>query len=107
MRRGLFVAFLIRWGTSRSPQKIDAIRPTAGRFREILTRLSLPGDSTIHYEKGDPADSILRALAANPIDLIVAGALDGSSGFILAIIMCRAMNRSFSNVLCGALSAIG
>jgi H+-translocating NAD(P) transhydrogenase subunit beta len=38
--------------------------------------------------------------------LIVAGALDGSSGFILAVIMCRAMNRSFTNVLFGAFGTI-
>ncbi|MBV9442001.1 MAG: NAD(P)(+) transhydrogenase (Re/Si-specific) subunit beta, partial [Acidobacteriaceae bacterium] len=38
--------------------------------------------------------------------LIVAGALDGSSGFILSVIMCRAMNRSFTNVLFGAFGTV-
>ena len=37
--------------------------------------------------------------------LIVAGALDGSSGFILAVIMSKAMNRSFVNVLFGGVGA--
>jgi len=37
--------------------------------------------------------------------LIIAGALDGASGFVLSIIMSRAMNRSFRNVLFGAFGA--
>ena len=38
--------------------------------------------------------------------LIVAGALDGSSGLVLAVLMCKAMNRSFTNVHFGGFGAV-
>ncbi|MFI5300442.1 MAG: NAD(P)(+) transhydrogenase (Re/Si-specific) subunit beta [Polyangiales bacterium] len=37
--------------------------------------------------------------------LIICGALDGSSGFLLSMLMSKAMNRSFGNVIFGAFGA--
>ena len=48
----------------------------------------------------------LLGFVLNSKVLIVAGALDGSSGFILSVIMCKAMNRSFTNVLFGAFGTV-
>jgi NAD(P) transhydrogenase subunit beta len=45
--------------------------------------------------------------ALNAQILIISGALDGSSGLLLSILMSKAMNRSFSNVLFGAFGTAG
>jgi len=54
----------------------DRDEKTDRTFSEVLTRLSLPLDSTVHYAQGDPATAILGALTDNDVDLVVAGALE-------------------------------
>jgi nucleotide-binding universal stress UspA family protein len=49
---------------------------TDERFAIALSEVGLPGDSTIYYQKGSPAEAILEAAATNKLELIVAGALE-------------------------------
>jgi NAD(P) transhydrogenase subunit beta len=50
--------------------------------------------------------SAATGFALNNNVLIIAGTLDGFSGFILSILMCKAMNRSMTNVLFGAFGSV-
>lgn len=50
--------------------------------------------------------SAATGFALNNNVLIIAGTLDGFSGFILSILMCKAMNRSITNVLFGAFGTV-
>jgi NAD(P) transhydrogenase subunit beta len=54
---------------------------------------------------GGLADAAMGFALMNKIQIIT-GSLDGSSGFLLSLLMCRAMNRSALNVLFGAFGKI-
>jgi nucleotide-binding universal stress UspA family protein len=49
------------------------------RFREALQQLGLPPDVQIHFEPGDPVESILRVRENAGLDLLIAGALERES----------------------------
>src|SRR5256712_9791487 len=54
---------------------------------------------------GGLADASMGFVLMNKIQIIT-GSLDGTSGFLLSLLMCRAMNRSAMNVLFGAFGKI-
>lgn len=54
---------------------------------------------------GGLADAAMGFVLMNKIQIIT-GSLDGTSGFLLALLMCRAMNRSAWNVLFGAFGQV-
>jgi NAD(P) transhydrogenase subunit beta len=51
------------------------------------------------------ADAAMGFVLMNKVQIIT-GSLDGTSGFLLALLMCRAMNRSAMNVLFGAFGKV-
>jgi NAD(P) transhydrogenase subunit beta len=54
---------------------------------------------------GGLADAAMGFVLMNKIQIIT-GSLDGTSGFLLSLLMCRAMNRSVTNVLFGAFGSV-
>ncbi len=54
---------------------------------------------------GGLADAAMGFVLMNKIQIIT-GSLDGTSGFLLSLLMCRAMNRSATNVLFGAFGKV-
>jgi len=54
---------------------------------------------------GGLTDAAMGFMLDNKIQIIT-GSLDGSSGFILSVLMCRAMNRPITNVLFGAFGKV-
>jgi NAD(P) transhydrogenase subunit beta len=83
------------------------------RARADFRRAADPADRRRRHADGDLVLNSVRGLSAVAMGfvlenklLIAAGALDGSSGFVLSIIMCKAMNRSVTNVLFGAFGSV-
>src|SRR6202044_1337272 len=54
---------------------------------------------------GGLTGAVMGFMLGNRIQIIT-GALDGSFGFILAMLMCKAINRSIRNVLFGAFGTV-
>ncbi|MBI2211721.1 MAG: NAD(P)(+) transhydrogenase (Re/Si-specific) subunit beta, partial [Deltaproteobacteria bacterium] len=54
---------------------------------------------------GGLADAAMGFVLMNKIQIIT-GSLDGTSGFLLSLLMCKAMNRSALNVLFGAFGKV-
>lgn len=80
-------------------------RPTAEEQVKSLGADFVSVVIAIFNAYGGLTGAVMGFMLGNRIQIIT-GALDGASGFILAMLMCKAMNRSITNVLFGAFGTI-
>ncbi len=103
---GLLVAVVVNPGWTWAFWAMTAIAAVLG----ILMVLPIGGAdmpvviSLLNAYAGLSASAMGFALDNNL--LIIVGALDGTSGLLLSILMCKAMNRSFANVIFGAFGVV-
>ena len=102
---GLIVTLVINPGLSTAFWVLTAIAAALGILRVLpIGGADMPVViSLLNAYAGLSASAMGFAIDNNL--LIIVGALDGTSGLLLSILMCRAMNRSFTNVLFGAFGA--
>ena len=103
---GVFVFLIVRPGTSALFYGMIAV----GLLLGILIVLPIGGADmpvvlSLLNSYAGLASAATGLVISNNV-LLIAGALDGTSGFFLSMMMSRAMNRSFTNVLFGAVGAV-
>jgi NAD(P) transhydrogenase subunit beta len=99
---GLFVYVVLNPGASWAFYAMLALATLIGLFLVLpIGGADMPVVISLMNSYAGLAASATGFAIGNEV-LIIAGALDGASGFILSIVMSKAMNRSFTNVLFGA-----
>lgn len=103
---GLFIFLIIRPETSPAFYLMLGLATLIGLFLVLpIGGADMPVVMSLMNSYAGLAAAATGFAIGNEV-LIIAGALDGASGFILSVVMSKAMNRSFSNVLFGAFGSV-
>jgi len=99
---GLFVYLIVQPGAERVFYGMVGLGLVIGVFLVLpIGGADMPVVISLLNSYAGLASAATGFVLGNNV-LIIAGSLDGASGFILSVLMSRAMNRSFRNVLFGA-----